>query len=239
MQEEYRKKNYKSVIEQIEEWEREKAAKLAKKDELKGNYPFVTISREYGCGGYETANALAERLSEKGKKWVAFDRKVIEYLMEDMKISRKLAETLTTQMQSQMSSFFREVFANYPPQVAVHRRLAETIRMLALNGYVIIVGRGGNIITRDLPKGFHVRLVAPMEWKTARMARLTGKKLKEAEKLIIEKSAARESFYKEYLKFDPINPHHYDIVINNAKFSAPEAAKLIVASMKAKGFLEE
>lgn len=237
MPEEYRKSVYKSIVDQIDEWEKEKAARLIQKEEKKGIHPFVTISREYGCGGYETAVALARLLTAKGKKWIAFDRKVIESIMQDMGVSRKLAETLTTQTQSQMATFFNSIFASYPPQVSVHRKLAETIRTLTMNGYVIIVGRGGNIIARDLPKGFHVRLVAPMDWKIARIAKITGKKQKEAEKIILEKSAARENFYREIMKFDPADPFHYDMIINNASFTSTEAAGAIAAAMAARGLV--
>jgi cytidylate kinase len=180
---------------------------------------------------------LAKLLCLKGKTWLAFDRKVIDRIMEDMGVSRKLAETLTTNTQSQMATFFNSVFASYPSQVAVHRKLAEIIRTLTLNGYVIIVGRGGNIISRDLPKGFHVRLVAPMEWKIARIAKITGKKPKEAEKIIIKKSAARDDFYREYMKFDPADPVHYDMVINNARYASGEAAKVIEAAMISRGLV--
>ncbi len=237
MPEEYRKSVFTSIIDQIDEWEKEKAKRLTQKEEKKGIHPFVTISREYGCGGYETAVELARLLSAKGKKWIAFDRKVIEGIMRDMGVSRKLAETLTTTTQSQMATFFNSIFASYPPQVAVHRKLAETIRTLTLNGYVIIVGRGGNIIARDLPKGFHIRLVAPMDWKIARIAKIMGKKSKEAEKIILEKSAARENFYREFMKFDPADTSHYDMIINNASFTSAEAAEAISAAMAARGLV--
>ncbi len=237
MPEEYRKTVYTSIVDQIDKWEREKSARLIQKEEKKGIHPFVTISREYGCGGYETAVELSLILSAKGKKWIAFDRKVIESIMQDMGVSRKLAETLTTQTQSQMATFFNSIFASYPPQVAVHRKLAETIRTLTLNGYVIIVGRGSNIIARDLPKGFHVRLLAPMDWKIARIVKIMGKKPKEAEKIIQEKSAARENFYREFMKFDPSDPFHYDMIINNASFTSVEAAKIIAAAMVARGLV--
>ena len=42
------------------------------------------------------------------------------------------------------------------------------VRALAEVGRVIIVGRGGVFITRDLPGGIHVRLVAPREWRVRR-----------------------------------------------------------------------
>jgi len=237
MPEDYRKIVRESIIDQIEQWEKQKAEKLGKKEEKKGYHPFVTISREYGCGGYETAVALVKRLSDGGRTWVAYDRMVIDTIMKDMGLSRKIAETLTTGSQGQMTTYFQGLFADYPPQVTVHRRVAETIRTLAVNGFVVVVGRGGNFVTRDLPRGFHVRLVAPLEWKVERIARLSGVKPKEAEKIITEKSRERDGFYREYLKFDSTDPVNYDLIINNARYDAREAAEIVTGGMTARRLL--
>ncbi len=234
MSEDYRKKVRESIIDQIELWEKEKAEKLSKKEEKKGYHPFVTISREYGCGGYETAVALAGKLSVGGKTWAAYDRLVIDGIMKDMGLSRKIAETLTTAAQGQMTTYFQGLFANYPPQVTVHRKVAEMIRTLAVNGFVVIVGRGGAFVMRDLPRGFHVRLVAPLEWRVERISRLLGVKTKEAERTIAEKSGERDGFYREYLKFDTADPVNFDIVINNARYDAREAAEIIAGGMAAR-----
>lgn len=235
MPEQYKKHVRASIADQIEQWEKE-AEKLAKLGDQRGKHPFVTISREYGCGGYETAVALVRKLSGE-RTWVAYDRSVIEIIMKDMGLSRKLAESLMTAAQGQMAGFFQSYFANLPPQVAVHRKLAETIRALVLNGYVVIVGRGSNVITRDLPRGFHVRLVAPMEWKVERICRLSGTKPRETEKMIVEKDRERDGFYREYLKFNSADPQNYDLVINNSGSPSEEAAEIIIGGMKARGLL--
>jgi hypothetical protein len=223
-----------SIIDQIEQWEKQKAAKLGRKSKPKVEHPFVTISREYGCGGYEVAADLALRLSERDYKWVACDRKVLEIIMKDMGISKKMAEALTTTAQGQVAGFFQTTFVSLPPQVAVHRKLAETIRTIAVNGYGIIVGRAGNMITRDISGGFHVRLTAPLDWRVQRICSITGMKPKQAEKTIKEKNQAREGFYREYLKFDSSDPVHYHMVINNASYSTAEVSRIIMSAMKTK-----
>ncbi len=53
-----------SIIDQFKQWEKQKAARLVRKRKKKAEFPFVTISREYGCGGYEIAADLA-RPSER------------------------------------------------------------------------------------------------------------------------------------------------------------------------------
>ncbi|MBP7584030.1 MAG: cytidylate kinase-like family protein [Spirochaetes bacterium] len=235
MPEQYKKHARASIVDQIEQWEKE-TARLAREGSGRGKRPFVTISRQYGCGGYETAVALVKLLTGE-HTWVAYDRSVIDLLMKDLGLSRKLTESLTTAAQGQVASVFQTSFADLPPQAAVHKKLAETIRLLAVNGYVAVVGRGGNVITRDLPGGYHVRLVAPMEWKVERLCRLSGMKPREAEKQILEKDRMRDNFFREFLKFDTADPVNYDMVINNSSFGADEAAAIITGGMKARGLL--
>ncbi len=176
-------------------------------------------------------------LSDEDAKWVACDRKVLEIIMKDMGLSQKMAEALTTTAQGQVAGFFQSTFVSMPPQVAVHRKLAETIRTIAVKGHGIIVGRAGNIITRDISGGFHVRLTAPLDWRVQRICTLTGMKPKQAEKIIQEKNQAREGFYREYLKFESPDPVHYHMVINNASYSTGEVSRIIMGAMKSKSLI--
>jgi cytidylate kinase len=200
----------------------------------RADFPFVTVSREYGCGGYELAEILADRLnaiSLRKAPWMAYDRKLLEQIASDLGLSHALTETLTTKARKQVASFFETTFSVYPSQVTVYRKLTEIVRTLATNGHVILVGRGSNIITRDMPLGFHVRLVASMDWKIDRIASLMNLKKKDAEKLIIEKNRNREGFFAEFARFDMSDPNNYHMVINNERFTVGQTADIIVAAL--------
>lgn len=219
---------------QIQYWKQQKVEIEAKKDlppEKKQNlYHFITISREYGCGGYEIADALTGFLNEGRSlkpEWAAYDRSVLEKISEDMGMSKELADTLTSSSRKQVTSFFETTFASYPSQLSVYRRLSEAIRTLAANGRVIIVGRGGNVVTRDMPKGFNVRIVAPVEWKAERMAAINSIKKKDAEKLVVQKNAEREKFFMDRVKFDIASPYNYHLILNNQSYPTKDAARII------------
>ncbi len=203
-------------------------------------HPFITISREYGSGGYEIAEKIASginRESNNDQVWAAYDRKLLENIMDDMGFTQSLTETMTGNARKSMTNLIQTSFSKFPPQVAVYRKLVETIRLLVINGHVIIVGRAGNVITRDIPGGLHVRIVAPMEYKIDRMMSLTGEKRKDVEKIIKKKSIERDSFMKEYIKFDPANTANFDLIINNARFTSEEAANLIISGIKVRGMI--
>jgi cytidylate kinase len=215
-----------------------KESSLPKKD----YYPFVTISREYGCGGFEVAERLSTILNTEYKfksPWAAYDKQVLESVMEDMGICQCLADTLTASARKSLTEFLQTAFSDFPSQLSVFKKLVETIILLAENGHVVIVGRAGNVITRDMKSGFHVRLVADLEWRIERIASMFRISRHEAREMIAKKSKERDSYMKKYVRFDTADPHNYHMLVNDSLYSTEEAARLIIEGMKIKGLITE
>ncbi|HPS87484.1 MAG TPA: cytidylate kinase-like family protein [Spirochaetota bacterium] len=223
---------------QVTYWKQQKE-KLATPEKT-NRLPFITISREYGCGGYEVAKKLVEIFNDEMKQnpqWAAYNRELLDKVMDDLGLSSSLAETLTGTARSSLTNLLQTSFSSFPTQVSVHKKLAETITLLALNGNVVVVGRGSNIITRSIKNGYHVRLVAPISWRTDQIINKMNIPKQDAGKLILERTRQRDTFLKEYLKFDVSDPHNYHLIINNADHSVDQAARIIIESMKIKGLL--
>ena len=227
-----------AIFKQIEHWRRQKAVTG---DKEKANIlPFVTISREYGCGGFDLAVKLSDILNNEYNAmpiWAAYDKQILDTITTDLGLTQKLTDTLTNAARSKMTELFQTTFSKFPPQVAVYRKLAEVIRTMAINGHVVIVGRAGNIITRGIPYGLHVRIVAPLAYRVERIAAKNKVTKAEAKRIIEKKENERESFIKVFLKFDLEDTHNYDIVANNERFAIDELARLIIETMKHKGIL--
>lgn len=224
---------------QVTYWKQQKE-KLAAPEKT-NKLPFITISREYGCGGYEVAKKLIEIFNDEMKQtpqWAAYNKELLDKVMDDMGLSSSLAETLTTTARSSLTNLLQTSFSSFPTQVSVHKKLAETVALLALNGNVVVVGRGSNIITRSIHNGYHVRLVAPLPWRTDQIVSKMNLSKQEAGKLIAEKTKQRDTFLKEYLKFDVADPHNYQLIINNADHTVDQAARIIINSMKIKGLIQ-
>ncbi|HOP62729.1 MAG TPA: cytidylate kinase-like family protein [Spirochaetota bacterium] len=204
--------------------------------------PFVTISREYGCGGYEVAAKLSEILNEELKPeplWAPYNKKLLDKLMIDTGLSESLVETLTGRARSKLTNLIQTTFSSFPPQVAVHKKLVEIMAMLAMNGHVVLVGRGGNMITKDMEGGFHVRLYAPIQSRAEKMAEILNVSTGAAMKTIKEKTKLREEYMKEFFKIDISDPHNYDLAINDSTFTVEQVARIIINGMKSKGVLIE
>jgi cytidylate kinase len=206
----------------------------------KGALPFITISREYGCLGYHVgveAARLLNGLCRPDQQWAVFERHLLDRVMEDMHISRELAETLTDKGKSFMADYFRITFSNYPPEAAVYQKLVETIRLLAANGHAIIIGRVGNVITRDMLHGYHVRLIASPEKKIENISRHFNITVREARDVLSKKGEAREEFILKRLKVDMADTQQYGIVINTSELTIEATARLIVKGMEFSGLV--
>lgn len=214
---------------------------VKKRDPVRSPGVFVTVSREYGCGGFDIAEKTADIINRERRpspQWVPYDRAILETIMEDLGLTSSLMETLTSPARKQIDDFLQTALGELPPQVVVYRRLAETVRTLATNGNVIIVGRAGRAITRGLDRGYHVRIVAPLEWRVERIAGLCGLTRREAEKMILEKGSAREDFLRRFVKFESTEPEDYHLVINNARHGMDGTARMIVAGLSTMGLLD-
>ncbi|OHD65301.1 MAG: hypothetical protein A2176_15305 [Spirochaetes bacterium RBG_13_51_14] len=216
---------------------RKKSVDLTEKHAL----PFITISREYGCLGYRVGEALAKILNETYyhiPSWAVYERHLLDRLMEDMHISYELAETLTDSAKSSMADYFRIIFSSYPPEVVLYKKLVETIRILAANGHAIIVGRVGNVITRDMHKGYHVRLIASKEKRIDNIMRHLDVTKKDAKNLLSTKGEVREQFVLSRLRVDMNDPSLYSLVINTTDLDIDQTARFIVKGMELSGIIK-
>lgn len=229
----------KHIGSQMKYWENNSS--LMKKEDLvkDGILPFVTISREYGCGGYDVALAVSKIFNEEysaNPLWVPYDKRVLKFVMEDLGLSEKLANSLTYTAHADLAEFARSAFSRIPSQNAVFLKMAETIRNLCIHGNVIIVGRGGNFLTYKLPKGFHVRLIAPVEWRVGRIAELHNLSRKDAFKEIKKNTKERDRYLNKFIRMTKSLPK-YHLIINNSEYSCENAARLIVNAMELKGLI--
>jgi cytidylate kinase len=105
-------------------------------------------------------------------------------------------------------------------------------------GNMLIIGRGGQMILRDYLGVLHIRIEAPLEYRIQRV----NSRLKEeqqayypqieirraAQDLIAERDADSASYIRRFYAADWDNPFLYHAVLNTAKLSTDQAARIIV-----------
>lgn len=191
----------------------------------------VTISRQAACGAVVVAEKLARYLQQHSPgdacPWTVFDRNLIDKVLEDHNLPTRLAKFLPEDRVSQLEDIVADVFQVHPPAEAIVQQTTETILKLAGLGNVILIGRGGTMITAKLPQVLHVRLVAPLEKRIEHAHQFYNLTRNEAHKFCLSQDRARERYLKKYFNADISDPLLYHLTINTDLVGYDEAARLI------------
>jgi cytidylate kinase len=134
---------------------------------------------------------------------------------------------MTESSVNEITDYIGNALGLHPPLFELVGKTNETIITLARLGNCVIVGRGGNLLTKNMALGFHVRLVAPYEWrlKHLRKARILDEK--EAAAYIKETDKGRRRYIDDHFDVDVDDALQYDCVINTGLMSFEAAAAMI------------
>ena len=200
-------------------------------------FPFVTISREFGCEAVPLALRLAEILNERCRPfftWVGYDRELLDKVAKELHLHRGVVETIDGHRRNEMSELFDSILNPTVSDTVMFRKLAEVIRSLAIHGHTILVGRGSYLITQDLKTGMHIRLTAPRPWRVQRIASDRDISRHEAERLVDQATEARNHFIDTFFAHDPEHPFHHDLILDNSRFNLAQLAEIVFTALGAR-----
>jgi cytidylate kinase len=194
-------------------------------------YPSITISRQTGAGSKPVCENLIKMLDEysrpEGVNWAYFDRTLIEKVLEDHRLPEQIREFMVEEKYRHISSAVYELLGLKPSNWTIIHKTSDTILQLARMGNVIIVGRGGNIITQKLKNTFHIRLIAPFEKRVEHIMKIMKMNEREAAAHIKREDDNRKQYVKSYFHADVDDPNFYHLVINTDLLTYEGTAYLI------------
>lgn len=214
--------------------------KLWKIRKGKKKLPFITISREFGCRVYPIVEILQDklnRLTGEEYPWAVFDKEVIHKIAEEHNLSEALANSLDENQRSQMQQYMDHIFFDRPNEYKIFQYLTRSLIGLAEKGNAILIGRGGCIITKNVERGFHVRLIAPFEFRKEKIRDEMGISENEAGKLVKKTENETEAFVEKYTLKSIKDPYNFHLLVNNALYSLDEIAEVIIHNLKVKGYI--
>ena len=193
--------------------------------------PAITMSRETGAGAVTLADKLAARLDEllPGAPWTVFDKNLVAKVLEDHNLPQRLEQFMPEDSPKYVTDAVGDMLGIHPPSWSLVRRTNDTIYRLARLGRCILVGRGANIITRELPNVVHIRLVGSLEGRIRRCAEYYDIGKAAARELIKKQDRARRRYLLAYLDEDIDDPKNYDVVINVDRMSQDAIVDLIAS----------
>jgi cytidylate kinase len=119
-----------------------------------------------------------------------------------------------------------QVASRYPSLVE------EVLREFAQEGNAIIIGRGGQVILKDLPSTLHISIIAPLDIRIQRLAERMELDQKIAEKRVLQSDQERSRYLKRFHNVNWHDPTLYDMTINTANVSENLAVKIICDAAK-------
>lgn len=180
--------------------------------------PFLTISREEGAGGHELADALLARFAQERDPlfsgWKVFDKEICERVVRDPGLTVPLEDLLNEEFHTGLDELLRTVVAQLSPQMKVDHHMFRTVRSICGVGKAIVIGRAGALVSRDLPLGIHVRLIASRKSRVARVRRDFGLTEAAADKRLDQREDERARMIKTHFNKDVGDPSLYDCVWN-------------------------
>jgi len=210
-----------------------------KKEELPGSkkplYPAITISRQTGAGAKPVCEKLIQILDEyslpEGVKWGYFDKDLIEKVLKDHNLPARISNYMVEDKYHHVTAAVHELLGLKPSDWSIIHKTTETILQLARMGNVIIVGRGGNVITAKLKNTFHVRLIASLEKRIEHICELMNMDKKEAEQYVKKQDELRKDYIKTYFHKDIEDPLLYHMIVNTDLLTHEGAAYLIAEAV--------
>jgi cytidylate kinase len=218
---------------QVGKWEAEKAAHvhdLGGRDRAAGPLqPIITVSRQRGSGGSLLAERLAERFG-----YTLLHRDVIDRICESSGYKRRIVELLDGRARSQLQLWVESVLQGaYVDASDYLKALLEVIYSISQLGGVVVVGRGSNFILGH-ERGFHIRVVAPLDVRVRNLVERGGLAERDALREIEKSDRERTEWVRKACGRSIDDPLGYDLVINHLSISMESAANLVAAAAQEK-----
>lgn len=207
------------------------------KDIPPSGHPFITISRQAGAGGHLLAYVLMTDFlkfkdGELFQGWHVFDKDLCEIVAEDPSLQNSMESLVTERYKPALREFIDGLLTGDSSQYRHYKKTFEVVRVLALLGKVIIVGRAGACVTRDMPRGIHIRLAAPEPTRIRWMMKKLQIEKNKAADLVNEQDRDRRRMLRTFFDKDIDDPVLYDAVWNTERTSPHEISAAVIEMMR-------
>lgn len=182
--------------------------------------PTITISREFGCEAYPTAEKLKKILEEaSGAPWALVDRTLVDEVARHHDLQADLLHNLGKRPRW-LDDMLSSLSTKWKNERDYFQLLAQKIVAIAAGGNAIIVGMGGAIVTQSMKNCYHFRIFASMDYKIESIAKRAKVSPAEAVVMIEKRQKAREKFVRDFLDKDINNSHYFHLLFNNDRNNA-------------------
>lgn len=203
--------------------------------------PYITISRQWGCDGIGLGQIIVSELNQRDpeQRWKLYQKELLKQLAEDTGLTEEILEKERKSKPSLLKDFLRGLKKNgIPDGYEVRNKITMMVRTIAFEGHAVIIGQGGTAATGDLANGLSVRVVAPRDWRIARICRRENLEKQTAIAKIEQIEKEREHLREIYERQNPREPA-FNLIFDNAMFTNEQVADMVILAMEEKNLIEK
>lgn len=192
----------------------------------------ITISRQYGSGGREIGEKLANKLGipfydneliSRAAKESGFAESVFE------RAENKVTNSLLYSIAMGMSAYGSQDlgFTNLSLDDRIYLAQSEVIRKVAAEGPCVIVGRCADYILKENPNVVHVFIWADIKYRVDRATTMYNMPTKKAEENILKIDKRRANYYNYHANEKWGRAENYHLSIKSDYVGIDNAVEII------------
>lgn len=190
----------------------------------------ITIGREYGSGGQEIAQRLAEELG-----FEFYNKDLISKVAEKLMVTADFIES--TEERPVKRNIFQEFFPIWSNDATdnekyIFEEQGKFIRQIAEDGNCIIAGRRADYYLKDNPNALHLFFYAEESFKVDRIMKKYGLTAEEAAKKCADMDKKRKSSYEYTTGRKWGDRHNYDRMIDTSTYGIDAVVKELAALIR-------
>jgi cytidylate kinase len=194
----------------------------------------VTISRQFGAGGFTLGKKVADMLG-----YTFYDDQILQLISEKAKVSQNWVKSI----ESEAGGKLHQAISSLMPKSVIDRilndergyidetiyleLLHQIITQLADQGNCIILGRGGQYILKDRSGAFHILLIADKSYRIRFIEAKYKVSRSHAEQAVSTEDKRRKNLYRKFDKTDYDDPGHYHLTFNMSKLSIEHVTQIV------------
>jgi cytidylate kinase len=183
----------------------------------------ITLSRQAEAGGEEIARLLCQRAGLR-----LADREALEGIARRQGLPVAQLAIFGAATPGRIEALVAQ-WERPADHSAFLRRLVQALLLLEREDNVLIIGRGAAFVLTD-PGTLHVRVIAPMPCRVARLVQREAIHRGQAQRLLEASDKARAGFVRQTFDADISDPNHYDLTLSTAELTPDDAASIILVA---------
>jgi cytidylate kinase len=207
--------------------------------------PVITLSRQTGCPAKKVARSIVDQFNEKmivkGSKkisWRMITKEIINESAKELEVDpSKIKYVFDYEQKGPIEELLSAHQSKYYlSDRKIRNTIGKVIRNIGYEGNVVIVGRGGVAITRDISNSLHINLEAPLEWRALRTSEKYCLTVEEAKKYVLNIDKKRKQF-RDYFEGKNTDYTSFDMTFNCMTLSIDEIVKLITRAAELRNLI--